>query len=379
MSNPLLEIKNFGQSIWYDNLNRALIETNELQRLIDEDGITGGTSNPSIFEKALTGTDFYQADLARLREQRADIATAIDDLTIRDIQLSCDVLRPIYDRTKGADGHASLEVAPDLAYETQGTIENARRLFKELDRPNAMIKIPGTKEGLPAVEQCLGEGINVNITLLFGLENYEQVAWTYVSALEKRAEAGEPIDRIASVASFFISRVDSLTDTKLQELMDSASDDAQKAKLNDLLGLAGIANAKLAYSKFKDIFSSPRWKSLEAKGARVQRCLWASTSTKNPAYRDVMYLEELIGADTVNTLPQVTLEAFRDHGVATATLDVDIDGAHDVIKRLGQVGIDFTGVTDQLQTEGVDLFAQSFNTARDTIEKAISEHATTGS
>ena len=378
MSNPLLEINDFGQSIWYDNLNRALIETNELQRLIDEDGITGGTSNPSIFEKALTGTDFYQADLARLRKHGADVATAIDDLTIRDIQLSCDVLRPINDRTKGADGHASLEVAPDLAYETQGTIESARRLFKTLDRPNAMIKIPGTKEGLPAVEQCLSEGINVNITLLFGLENYEQVALTYVSALEKRAEAGKPIDRIASVASFFISRVDSLTDTKLRELMNSAPDDASKAQFNDLLGLAGIANAKLAYSKFKDIFSSPRWKSLETKGARVQRCLWASTSTKNPDYRDVMYLEELIGADTVNTLPQVTLEAFRDHGVAKATLDVDIEGAHDVIERLGQVGIDFTSVTDQLQTEGVDLFAQSFNTARDTIEKAISEHVTTG-
>ncbi len=379
MSNPLLEIRNFGQSIWYDNLNRALIETNELQRLIDEDAVTGGTSNPSIFEKALTSTDFYKADLARLREQRADVATAIDDLTIRDIQLSCDVLRPIYDRTEGADGHASLEVAPDLAYETQGTIENARRLFKELDRPNAMIKIPGTQEGLPAVEQCLSEGINVNITLLFGLENYEQVALAYVSALEKRAEAGAPIDRIASVASFFVSRVDTLTDTKLQELMDSASDSASKTELHDLLGLAGIANAKIAYGKHKEIFSSPRWKSLEAKGARVQRCLWASTSTKNPDYRDVMYLEGLIGADTVNTLPQVTLEAFRDHGVAAATLDVDIDGAHDVIKRLGHVGIDFKGVTDQLQTEGVDLFAHSFDTARDTIEKAISEQVTTGS
>ncbi|MFQ5473776.1 MAG: transaldolase family protein, partial [Dehalococcoidia bacterium] len=234
-------------------------------------------------------------------------------------------------------------------------------------------------EGLPAVEQCLSDGINVNVTLLFGLENYEQVAWAYVSGLEKRAEAGEPIDRIASVASFFVSRVDTLTDTKLQELIDSASDGASKAELSGLLGLAGIANAKLAYEKFKEIFSSSRWKALEAKGARVQRCLWASTSTKNPNYRDVMYVEGLIGPDTVNTLPQVTLEAFRDHGVAQATLDVDIDGAHDVINRLGQVGIEFRGVTDQLQTEGVDLFAQSFNKARDTIEKAIGEHITTGS
>jgi transaldolase len=379
MANPLLEIKRFGQSIWYDNLNRALIETNELQRLIDEDAITGGTSNPSIFEKALSTTDFYQADLARLHEQHADVATAIDDLTIRDIQLSCDVLRPIYDRTEGADGHASLEVAPNLAYETQPTIESARRLFKELAKPNAMIKIPGTQQGLPAIEQCLSEGININITLLFGLKNYEQVAWTYVSALEKRAKSGEPIDRIGSVASFFVSRVDSLTDKKLNERIDAAKTDAARDELKALLGLAGIANAKIAYAKYLEIFSSSRWKALVAKGARVQRCLWASTSTKNPDYRDVMYLEELMGANTVNTLPQVTLEAFRDHGVAQANLERDIDDAHRTIARLNDVGIDFDAVTDQLQTEGVDLFAKSFDTARDTIEKAISEPAATGS
>jgi transaldolase len=379
MASPLLEIEKFGQSIWYDNLNRALIETKELQRLIDEDAVTGGTSNPSIFEKALTGTDYYNDDLERLRDQGADVPTAIDDLTIRDIQLSCDVLGPVYDRTNGADGFASLEVAPDLARDTDETIESARRLFKALDRPNAMIKIPGTQEGLPAIEQCLSEGININTTLLFGLKNYEQVAWTYISALEKRAEAGKPIDRIASVASFFISRVDTLTDAKLQEKIESASDDTAKSELRGLLGLAGIANAKIAYAKFQEIFSSPRWKLLEAKGARVQRCLWASTSTKNPDYRDVMYLEGLIGPDTVNTLPQATLEAFRDHGVAAPTLDRDADSSLAVIKQLDSVGIDFDAVTAQLQTEGVDLFAQSFDKTRETIAKAIGEPVTTRS
>ncbi|MCH8815483.1 MAG: transaldolase [Chloroflexi bacterium] len=379
MANPLLEIDRFGQSIWYDNLNRALIETKELQRLIDEDAVTGGTSNPSIFEKALSTTDYYEEDLRRLREQRADVPTAFDDLTIRDIQLSSDVLRPIYERTKGADGHASLEVAPNLAYETQATIDNARRLFKELDKPNAMIKIPGTQEGLPAIEQCLSEGININITLLFGLKNYEQVAWAYVSALEKRAQAGEPIDRVGSVASFFVSRVDTLTDKKLQERIDTADSGGNRNELKALLGLAGIANAKIAYAKYKEIFSSARWKALEAQGARVQRCLWASTSTKNPNYRDVMYVEDLMGKDTVNTLPQVTLEAFRDHGVAKATLERDIEDAHQVIARLNEAGIDFDAVTDQLQVEGVDVFAEAFNKASETIEKAIGERITTGS
>lgn len=372
MTNPLLKLHEQRQSIWYDNLNRELIATGQLQKMVSEDGVSGGTSNPTIFEKAL-GSGYYEDDLKRLTEQRADVPTAYDDLTIRDVQLSADVFRPIYDRELGKDGHASLEVAPDLAYNTEATIAAARRLFEGLARPNVMIKIPGTKEGLPAVEQCLSEGININITLLFGVERYEEVAWTYISALEKRAEAGEPIDRVASVASFFVSRVDTMTDKQLEEKLAEAQTPAAKDEIKSLMGKAGIANAKIAYDKYNDIFSSDRWKALEAKGALVQRCLWASTGTKNPHYSDVMYVDGLIGPDTVNTLPQATLDAFRDHGKVERTLDRDVEEAYRTMERLAEVGIDFKANTDQLETDGVDAFTKSFNSANETIEKALSE------
>ena len=288
MTNPLLELKKYGQSVWYDDLNRKLIVTGALQRMVDEDGVSGGTSNPSIFEKAISGTDAYDEHLRRLVDEGRGLPEIYDELTTTDVRMSTDVFRPIYDETQGADGFASLEVSPLIANNTQASIEAAQRLFGKLDRPNAMIKIPGTPEGLPAIEQCLANGLNINITLLFGVENYEQVAWAYISALEKRWAAGKPIDRIASVASFFVSRVDTLTDKKLEEKIAKASNDKERDQLKSLLGKAAIANAKIAYAKYKEIFSGTRWKVLADAGARVQRCLWASTSTKNPDYRDVM-------------------------------------------------------------------------------------------
>lgn len=369
MPNPLRELKKHGQSVWYDNLNRELIATSRLRQMVDEDGVTGGTSNPSIFEKAIAAGDHYAADLERLTRAGKDTAAIYDELTLTDIRESCDVFMPAYESAEGHDGFASLEVSPHLAHDTVQTTSEARRLFGALDRPNAMIKIPGTPAGLPAIEQCLADGININVTLLFGAENYEQVAWTYISALEKRVAAGQPVNRIASVASFFVSRVDTLVDEKLQALLASSSNRMQRMHLEMLLGKAGIANAKIAYAKYQEIFSSTRWKKLAEHGARVQRCLWASTSTKNPGYRDVMYVEGLIGPDTVNTLPQNTLDAFREHGVLARTLDADAEGAFAHIRALENEGIGFQAVTDELQVQGVQLFIDSFDQANATIER----------
>jgi len=302
-------------------------------------------------------------------DEGRDLPQIYDELTTTDVGMSTDVFRAIYDETEGADGFASLEVSPLIANDTQASIEAAKRLFAKLDRPNAMIKIPGTPDGIPAIERCLADGLNINITLLFGVENYEQVAWAYVSALEKRWAAGKPINRIASVASFFVSRVDTLTDKKLEERIAKAGIEKERNELKSLLGKAGIANAKIAYAKYNEIFSGTRWKVLADGGARVQRCLWASTSTKNPNYRDVMYAEGLIGPDTINTMPQTTLDAFRDHGVVAPTLVKDVDEAFATIQRLEAVGIDFKAVTDELQVEGVRLFSESFAKANESIKQ----------
>ncbi len=360
MANPLRELQKHGQSVWYDNLNRALLVSGDLQHMVDEDGVSGGTSNPSIFEKAMSSVAYYDEDIRRLTRENKDVYQIFDALTIDDIGRCADVFRPIYDETGGRDGFASLEVAPTLARDTKVSLKEAHRLFQTLGRPNVLIKIPGTPEGLPAIEQCLRDGININITLLFGVESYERVAWAYVRALEGRRAAGQPIDRIASVASFFVSRVDTLTDEKLEEKIKGAGSDTEREELRSLLGQAGIANAKIAYSKFQEIFSSPRWKALAEHGARVQRCLWASTSTKNPGYRDVMYVEGLIGPDTVNTVPQATLDAFRDHGIVQPTLERAVDEAFETVRRLERAGIDFKAVTDELQVQGVQLFADSY-------------------
>ena len=362
MANPLHELPKHGQSIWYDNLNRELIKTGALQRMIDADAVTGGTSNSSIFEKAVGSSDAYADDIRALADAGKSKDEAFDALTIKDIQLCCDLFAPVYERTEGADGFCSLEVSPTIAYDTAATTRDAKRLFAALARANAMIKIPGTQEGLPAVEECLSTGLNINITLLFGVENYEQVAWAYIRGLERRVQAGLAVDHIASVASFFVSRVDTLVDQKLEKLGRM-----------DLSGKAGVANAKIAYAKFTEIFSGDRWQSLAAKGARVQRPLWASTSTKNPAYRDVIYVEELIGEHTVNTLPQATLDAFRDHGVARDTLDESVDEAFAHIRALEEAGVDFKAVTDELQTQGVKLFSDSFEKANTTVAAKLHE------
>jgi transaldolase len=369
MANPLLELKKYGQSVWYDDLNRKLIVSGTLQRMVDEDGVSGGTSNPSIFEKAISGTDAYDEHLRRLVDEGRDLPEIYDELTVTDVRMATDVFRPIYDETQGGDGYASLEVSPTIANDTQASIEAAKRLFTALDRPNAMIKIPGTPEGLPAIEKCLTDGLNINITLLFGVENYEQVAWAYVSALEKRWAARQPIDRIGSVASFFVSRVDTMVDEKLNEKIKAASDEEEREELRSLLGKAAVANAKIAYAKYEEIFSSTRWKVLEEAGARVQRCLWASTSTKNPEYRDVMYVEPLIGPDTINTMPLSTLDAFRDHGVVASTLEKDVDDAFETIRRLEKAGINFKAVTNELQVQGVKLFTDSFMKANASIKE----------
>jgi transaldolase len=355
MSNPLHELSRHGQSIWYDNLNRELVQSGALQRMVDEDAVTGGTSNPSIFEKAVGASDAYDQPLREILPG-ASLTEVYDVLTVEDVRQSCDVFRPVYDGTSGADGFASLEVSPEIAYDSAATDRDARRLFAALNRPNAMIKIPGTGEGLKPIEDCLADGININITLLFGVENYEQVALAYIRALERRVEAGEAIDRIASVASFFVSRVDTLVDQRLEAV----------GRL-DLAGKAGVANAKIAYAKFKELFSGPRWEALAAKGARVQRPLWASTSTKNPSYRDVIYVEELIGPHTINTMPQVTLDAFREHGVVTDTLQAGVDDAFAVVEELRGAGVDLREVTDELQTQGVKLFSDSFHQVLETL------------
>ena len=368
MPNPWHELTDLGQSVWYDNLNRQLLESGELKRMVEEDRVTGGTSNPSIFEKAVGGSDVYDADIRRLVGEGRELPEIYDELTVTDVRLSADEFRKAYDATNAADGYASLEVAPDLAYDTESTIREAKRLFAALERPNVMIKIPGTKEGLPAIEHCLEEGLNINITLLFGVVNYEQVANAYINALEKRVAAGKPIDRVASVASFFVSRVDSLTDEKLEEMIEAGSN-GRKMKLASLRGQAAIANAKVAYDRYRHIFAGPRWQALAEKGAKTQRCLWASTSTKNPNYRDVIYVEELIGPDTINTVPQATLDAFREHGDVAPTLSEDTAGARHTLRTLEEMGIDFKAITDELQTQGVKLFCDSYDKARATIRE----------
>jgi transaldolase len=371
MTNPLRDLNKQGQSVWYDNLNRELIATGALQRMVDEDGVSGGTSNPSIFEKAVAGSDAYDEHLRRLVDAGRSLEEVYDELTVTDVQQSADLFRPAYDRTAAADGYASLEVSPLIANETQASIDAAKRLFAALDRPNAMIKIPGTPEGLPAIERCLADGLNINITLLFGVENYEQVAWAYVSALEKRWAAGEPIDRIGSVASFFVSRVDTMIDEKLNRMLERATSEDEREQLRDLLGKAAVANAKIAYAKYNEIFSSPRWLVLAEAGAKVQRCLWASTSTKNPEYRDVIYVEPLIGPDTINTMPQTTLDAFRDHGVVKRTLEEGIDEAFATVQKLKAIGIDLTAVTDELQVQGVKLFSDSFAKVNESLKQKM--------
>ena len=369
-ANPLTQLQTFGQSIWLDYIRRDLMQGGELQRLITEDGLRGMTSNPSIFEKAIAGGQ-YQDFLDSL-DGRSDLdaKARYELLAIRDIQDAADLLAPVYQSTKKRDGYVSLEVSPYLAHDTNGTLEEARRLWKSVARANVMIKVPGTAEGIPAFRQLISEGINVNVTLLFAQGVYEEVAAAFIDGVEKFAAGGGDVSKIASVASFFISRIDSLVDSLVGEQLKKETDASRKAKLQGILGKVAIANGKLTYEAYQRIFSSTRWKALAAKGAQTQRVLWASTSTKNPNYRDVLYIEELIGPDTVNTVPPATLDAFRDHGKPRASLTENLDGASKTMADLAGVGIVMKDVTDKLTTDGVKLFADAFDTLLAAVEKS---------
>jgi len=346
-----------------DYITRKLVRDGELQQLIAHDGLRGMTSNPTIFQQAIAAGDQYDQQIQDLVHTGASAEEIFQAIAVRDIQDACDLFVPVYQESKGADGYVSIEVSPGLAHSTDATIAEGRRLWELVGRPNVMIKVPGTAEGAPAVEQLLSEGINVNVTLLFSLENHERVMWNYVKALENRVQAGQPIDHLASVASFFVSRVDTLVDKLLEERTAQAEgDQALQAQLRALLGTAAIANAKLAYARFQEIFGGERFAALQKHGAHVQRVLWASTSTKNPAYRDVRYVEELIGPHTVNTMPMQTLRATQDHAVVQRTIDSDVGQAQKVFEALEALGISYAAVTKQLEDEGVASFEKSFNT-----------------
>jgi transaldolase/glucose-6-phosphate isomerase len=357
--NPLKQLQKFGQSIWLDYIRRNLITSGELQRLIDEDGLRGMTSNPSIFEKAIAGSTDYVDILQTLHSQRRTSGEIYEAIAIRDIQDAADLLLPVYKSTNRRDGYVSLEVSPKLARSTKATIEEARRLWNAVNRPNIMIKIPGTPEGVPAIQQMISEGININITLLFSQDAYVKVTEAFIAGLE--AYRGPDIGKIASVASFFVSRIDTLVDNTIAAKFKQVGNPQEEQLLRSLLGKVAIANAKQAYRKYGQIFSGSRWKTLADRGAQTQRLLWASTSTKNPAYRDVMYVEELIGSDTVNTIPPATLDAFRDHGIVNRTLDADLAAADKTMADLEKAGISMRAVTDQLLEEAIKLFDDAFD------------------
>jgi transaldolase / glucose-6-phosphate isomerase len=358
--NPLLALQKLGQSVWLDYIRRNLITSGELKRLIDQDGLRGITSNPSIFEKAIAGSTDYADILAQLRAQNLSAGEIFERIAVRDIQDAADMLHPVYESTKRRDGYVSLEVSPTLARNTQGTIEEARRLWKSVGRENIMIKVPGTEEGVPAVRQLISEGININITLLFAQEAYVEVAEAYMAGLEDRLRQGQDISKSASVASFFVSRIDTLVDSTIQNKLKTETDSGKKQLLNSLQGKVAIANAKEAYEKYQQMIAGDRWKALAAKGGQTQRLLWASTSTKNPAYRDVLYIEELIGPDTVNTIPPTTMDAFREHGRVARTIDADLDSAHKIMADLEKAGISMKQFTGQLLEEAIKLFDDAF-------------------
>ena len=374
-TNPLIGLQKFGQSIWLDYIRRDLLTGGELKRLIEQDGLRGMTSNPAIFEKAIADSTLYD-DVLKSLQSRTDLNPTgrYEILAIRDIQDAADILRPVYESTKQRDGYVSLEVSPYLARDTQGTLHEARRLWKAVGRPNIMIKVPGTKEGIPAFQQLISEGINVNVTLLFSQEVYQKVADAYVAGVEQLAAHGE-VRKIASVASFFISRIDNAIDAAIAARLKTSKDAREQEQLKSVQGKVAIANGKLAYRRYQKTFGSDRWKKLAAQGAQTQRVLWASTSTKNPAYRDVLYVEELIGPDTVNTLPPATLEAFRDHGLPRLSLTEDIPGAEQTMKTLAQLGISIDEVTDKLTEDGVRLFAEAFDKLLKAVEKSTQTSA----
>jgi transaldolase/glucose-6-phosphate isomerase len=373
-TNPLKALLSYGQSMWLDYIRRDLITSGKLKTLINDDGLRGMTSNPSIFEKAIADSHLYDDMLKSLGSRAGLGATSgYEQIAIRDIQDAADVLRPVYQSSEFRDGYVSLEVSPLLALETQKTIDEGRRLWKAVNRENVMIKVPGTAEGLPAIRQLIGEGININVTLLFAQEVYEEVAEAYIAGLEDLAKRGGHLKKMAGVASFFISRIDTLVDSMIEDKLKTTKDAPTQTLLKSLLGKVAIANGKLTYQRYQHIFSGPRWEALASKGAQTQRVLWASTSTKNPAYRDVMYVEELIGPDTVDTMPPATVDAFRDHGRLRNSLAEDVPGAQKVMDDLAKAGISIKEVTTRLTTDGVKLFADAFHKLLAAVEKSIQQ------
>lgn len=369
--NSLQSLQDYGQSVWLDYIRRSLMTSGELQRLLDEDGLRGVTSNPSIFEKAIVGSTDYKDILDASESRGLDAKSLYEKLAIRDIQDAADLLRPVYKKSKRRDGYVSLEVAPTLAGDTEGTLKEARRLWKAVGRKNVMIKVPATPAGIPAIEQLISEGINVNVTLLFSEEAYDQVADAYITGLEKFMASGGDLSRVASVASFFISRIDTAIDGHIVTRLKDSTALGEQALLRSLIGKVAIANAKLTYQRYLELFNNPRWQDLASSGAQTQRLLWASTSTKNPGFRDVIYVEELIGADTVNTIPPATFEAFRDHGRPRTSLTENVEEAHDTMMTLAKVGISMKEVTDKLLNDGVALFVEAFAKLLD----AVGQHA----
>ena len=365
--NPLLKLHAFGQSIWLDYIRRQLIDSGELQRLIEEDGLCGMTSNPDIFEKAIEGSHDYDDAVRALARQGKSAEEIYDTLTVEDVVRAADLFRPTYDRLLGKDGFVSLEVNPHLARDTHGTVAEARRLWAALDRPNVFIKVPATLEGLQSIRQLISEGINVNVTLLFGLPRYRQVADAYISGLEARAARGLPVEGVASVASFFLSRIDVLVDPLLEKIIEKRGAEAQIA--TGLGGQTAIASAKVAYQIYKEVFGSARFRELAALGARPQRVLWASTGTKNPEYSDVKYVEALIGPETINTLPPETLKAYRDHGDPAPRIEEHPEEAALDLKRLSELGIDLDELTQKLEDQGIEKFNRPYDTLMASLEK----------
>jgi transaldolase len=361
--NPLVQLSRLGQSVWLDFITRDLMRSGELNRLILEDGLRGMTTNPTIFEKAVAGSSLYDADIRRLAAAGGNPGRVVESLAVADVRNACDAFLPLYETTEGQDGFVSIEVSPELAYDTEGTVVDARRLWETVNRPNLMVKIPGTAEGLPAIERCLTEGLNINVTLLFALERYTEVREAYLAALERRVQRNEPVDRIASVASFFVSRVD----TRLDKDLTKRSGDARA-----LAGTIAIANAQVAYADFTKTFCGDRWDALARHGARVQRPLWASTSTKDPAFSDVYYVEALIARDTVNTLPPETLTAYRDHGEPKVRIPQALPAARERLTQLAAAGVDLARETAALEQEGVEKFAASWTALLKVVEsKAV--------
>ena len=375
MKNPLLRLLDLGQSVWLDFIERTLLTSGRLQRLIDDDGLRGMTSNPTIFAKAISAGNHYDDDIRRAASQADDagrhVERIVEAVMVEDVRRAADIFRPVYETTGGADGFVSIEVRPSLAHDTSATIEEACRLWRTCDRPNVMVKIPGTRAGVPAIERCLAEGVNINITLLFSVPRHREVMNAYLNALEQRAAAGKPLDRIASVASYFVSRVDTNVDKKLDAIAKSAAPEEQKRRAKVLRSKLAIANARLAYQAFEEVRRGPRFTALAAKGARVQRPLWASTSTKDPSLPDVYYVEALIGPDTVDTLPPDTVDAYRDHGDPKVRINDDLDGAANAMRELAAIGIEFDTVAQELEDEGVKKFIDSYDELSHTIAERL--------